>query len=259
LRNEKALPENPIHLVVGTPCYRGQVTSAYFSSILKLQEACQREGIALSFLMLDGDDLVQRARQDIVADFMEIRGASHLLFIDADIGFEPDQVFRLLQFKADVVAATYPLKNIDWVKVRAAVLAGWEKLESAGLQYVLEVAQPPQVRDGFVRVLSTGTGFLLLRRSALAALMERYLELRYSRGKGGTDRGPWAYTLFNCLIDGVDGPYLSEDYSFCRLWTRMGGEIWVDLNSRLNHVGQVAFVGNLNSGPPPVPKAGGEA
>ena len=60
------MPESPVHLVVGTPCYAGQVTSAYFSSVLKLQEACQRDGIALSFLMPDGEDLVQRARQEIV-------------------------------------------------------------------------------------------------------------------------------------------------------------------------------------------------
>ena len=251
------MPENPVHLVVGTPCYRGQVTSAYFSSVLKLQEVCRTEGMALSFLMPDGDNLVQRARQDIVADFMAIRGATHLLFIDADIGFEPAQVFRLLGFKTEVAAAAYPLKNIDWGKVRIAVLAGWEKLESAGLHYVLEVVQPPQIRDGFIKALSTGTGFLLLRRSALTALMEHYPELRYSRDKGGTEAASWAYALFNCLIDGVDGPYLSEDYSFCRLWTRMGGEIWVDLKSQLNHVGQAAFVGNINDGPPPVPKAGG--
>jgi hypothetical protein len=78
-------------------------------------------------------------------------------------------------------------------------------------------------------------------------MMERYSELRYPRGKGEG----WAYALFNCLIDGEDGPYLSEDYSFCRLWTRMGGEIWVDLNSRIKHVGQAVFAGDLNSGPAP--------
>ena len=251
------MPESPVHLVVGTPCYAGQVTSAYFSSVLKLQEACQRDGIALSFLMPDGEDLVQRARQEIVADFMEIPGATHLLFIDSDIAFEPEQAFRLMGFNADVTAAAYPLKTIDWEKVRAGVEAGWEKLESSGLHYVLEPAHPVQVRDAFVRAVSTGTGFLLVKRGVFTSLMDRHPELRYSRKKGQPGGSHWAWALFNCLIDGKDGPFLSEDYSFCRRWTGMGGEIWVDLNSRLRHLGQAVFEGDLNSGPAPSPKAGG--
>jgi hypothetical protein len=250
------LPENPIHLVVGTPCYGGQVASPYFASILKLQEACQKEGIGLTFLMPDGGDLIQRARQDIAASFMEIPGASHLLFIDSDISFEPEQVFRLFRLKADVTAATYPLKHINWEKVRAAAIAGNNKLESAGLQYVLETAQPLQIRDGFVRALSTGTGFLLIKRSVFVSMMEKHPKLGYSSEHSGPGGGNFAF--FNCRIDGTDGPYLSEDYSFCRLWTQMGGEIWVDLESRLTHHGQTSFKGDLASILPPTPKAGNE-
>ncbi len=253
------MTDSPIHLVVGTPCYGGQVTSAYFSSILKLQEACQREGIPLTLLMPDGGDLVQKARQEIVVSFMEIQGATHLFFIDSDIAFETEQAFRLLRFNTDVAAATYPLKNVDWVKVKTAAQAGHEKLESAGLRYVLETAQPPQVRNGFVRALSTGTGFFLVKRSVFTSMMTQYPELRYSRGSAYPKTGPWAYAFFNCQIDGKDGPYLSEDYSFCRLWTRMGGEIWVDLESRLNHLGQSVFSGNLASPLPPPPKTGDQA
>ncbi len=253
------MPENPIHLVIGTPCYGGLVTSTYFSCIMKLKEASRHEGMALTLLMPDGDDLIQRSRQEMAADFMGIWGATHLLFIDNDMGFEPDQVFRLLRFGAEVVAGACPLKHIDWEKVRTAARAGWENLESAGLRYVVEAVKPPQVRDGFVRVHFAGSGFLLIKRSAFAALMERHPELRYSRAKAGPGGGSWAYAFFNCKIDGKDGPYLSEDYSFCRLWTGMGGEIWVDLNSRIQHVGQAVFAGDINSGPPPVPPEGGGA
>jgi len=250
------LLESPTHLVVATPCYGGRVTSAYFSSVLKLQEACQSKGIALTFLMPDGEDLIQRSRQEIVTSFLEIANATHLLFIDSDIAFEPDQAFRLLRFNADVVAATYPLKQINWEKVKAAALAGNKKLESSGLRYVLETVQPIQVRDGFVKALSTGTGFFLVKRAVFTAMMSHYPELRYSLGSGDSKNGPWAYALFNCQIDGKDGPFLSEDYSFCRLWIRMGGEIWVDLESRLNHLGQNVFAGDLASLLPPMPGSG---
>ena len=230
-----------IHLVVGTPCYRGLVTSIYFSSVLKLQEACQREGISLTFWMPDGGDLIQEARQEIVADFMEIQGATHLLFIDSDISFEPEQVFRLLRFKQDLTAAAYPLKHIDWEKVRAAALAGQKDMESAGLRYAAERVEPPEVREGFMKARSAGTGFLLIKRSVFAAMEARYPELRYSRRTGTPGKNPYGFAFFNCVIDGKDGPYLSEDYGFCRLWSQMGGEIWVDLESRLGHAGQTVF------------------
>ena len=55
----------------------------------------------------------------------------------------------------------------------------------------------------------------------------------------------WRYALFNCMIDEASGIYLSEDFSFCRRWTDMGGEIWADLESRLLHVGAVTFEGNV--------------
>jgi len=237
------LTPTSIHLVVGTPCYGRQVTSAYLSSVLKLQEACRREQVPLTLLMPDGDDLVQRSRQEIVADFMAIGSSTHLLFIDADISFEPGQVFRLLRFGADVAAAAYPLKRINWEKVRAGAQTGSRKLDSAGLDYAVEWKKPLETRKGFGRAELAGTGFFMAQRRVFQALMDRHPELRYSK----EGAGPYHYALFNCLIDGKEGPYLSEDYSFCRRWTGMGGEIWVDLKSRVDHTGASTFAGDLDT------------
>lgn len=236
---------NPIHLVVGTPCRDGRITSACFSSLLQLQQTCQKENLPLTLLMPDGGDLVEQARQEIVDSFLAMPSATHLLFIDADISFEPGQVFRLLKFNAEVAAAAYPLKFIDWEKARVAAQAGGDKLESAGLHYAMETLQPPQVRDGFIRVQWAGTGFFMVKRRVFDALAERHPELRYSEGVPGRPGKTGGCAFFNCLIDGKDGPYLSEDYSFCRRWAQMGGEIWVDLESRLRHVGSSVFAGDL--------------
>ena len=227
----------PLHLVVGTPCREGRITSATFSSLLQLQQACQKENLPLTLLMPDGGDLVEKARQEITESFLAIPSATHLLFIDADIAFEPGQVFRMLRFNADVTAAAYPLKFIDWERVRSAAKTGATPLESAGLHYALETIQPPQVRDGFIRAQWAGTGFFLVKRGVFGVLAERHPELRYSKG----------FAFFNCMVDGQDGPYLSEDYAFCRRWTQTGGEIWVDLESRLRHAGLSVFAGDLAS------------
>lgn len=239
----------PPQLVIATPCYGGQLTSAYFFSLLQLQEACMGRGIGLAILTAAGDALITRARQDLAAEFLAMPKATHLLFVDADIQFAPEQVLRLLQFDADVTAAAYPLKRYDWPLIQHLAQKGSEKLETANLHYVMELENPGTRRGDFAKARYVGTGFLMMRRAALASMVERYPELAY-QGPRGAPRS----ALFNCMLDAKAGQYLSEDYSFCRRWTGMGGEIWLDMKSHLGHVGQTTFEGDLPSQgriPPP--------
>ena len=238
------------YLVVGTPCYGRLVTDLYAASLLKLQLACIERNIRLQVQMKGGDALITRARQNIVADFLANDAATHLIFIDADIGFEPEQVFRLMDFDKDVTAAIYPLKRLDWQKMRAVAAANVAPFEQASLSYLIEFASGEQVEShgGFTRVTYAATGFLLLRRNVLLSMIERYPELRYERDHKHEDRmggSKWRCALFNCMIDETSGVYLSEDFSFCKRWTDMGGEIWADLESRLTHVGAVSFRGDV--------------
>ena len=130
------------------------------------------------------------------------------------------------------------------------VQAGRAPLESATLSYVVEreATEEMVVREGFVKSRYAGTGFLMIRRSVLERMMEHYPELRYTHEHKGGDRlegSRWRSALFNCMIDKDTGFYLSEDFSFCRRWTDMGGEVWVDYTSRLEHVGVMVYRGNL--------------
>src|SRR6202034_4646602 len=92
----------PYSITLGTRCSGGQVSWLYAVSLLKLQKAFTQRGWHINYLVQAGDALVTRARQTIVSHFLENPSATHLLFIDADIGFEPDQVLRLLESGADV-------------------------------------------------------------------------------------------------------------------------------------------------------------
>jgi hypothetical protein len=76
----------------------------------------------------------------------------------------------------------------------------------------------------------------------------RYRELQFKRDHSldAAIASDNRFALFECMI-GEDGTYLSEDFAFCKRWTDMGGEIWADLNSKLNHVGPMAFCGDLSS------------
>lgn len=244
-------PSATVNLCVATPCFGGQISVVYAASLFKLQTALRAyRDFNLKILFKDGDALITRARASLIAQFLEDESATHLLFVDADIGFEPEQVLRLAECGADVCAAVYPIKRMDWDRIRSTIEAARPNPAAAALRYVFEVDDPNAVteRAGFVKVRYAGTGFLMIRRAALEQMCARYPQLKYQRDHSldGATASANRFALFECMI-ADDGTYLSEDFAFCKRWTDMGGEIWADLNSRLTHVGPLAFHGDLSS------------
>jgi hypothetical protein len=243
-----------IHLVVATPCFGGQVSSIYASSVFALQRALHgMSNVGLTVHLRDGDALITRARANLVTLFLDDPAATHLLFVDADIGFAPEQVFRLIESGADVVAGCYPIKRVNWDKAKRAIEAGRPNPAAASLDYVLEIDDPDRVVvvNGFTRVRYAGTGFLMIRRHVLEKMCAHpaYAPLQFFREHsrdalvGSANR----FALFECLIDPATGTYLSEDFAFCKRWTDIGGEIWADLDSKLDHVGPSVFHGDIAS------------
>src|SRR5258706_628586 len=235
-----------IHLVVATPCFGGQVSSIYAGSIFHLQRAVRsRSNIDLSVLMRDGDALITRARANLVTLFLDNPSATHLLFVDADIGFEPDQIFRMIESGADVVAGVYPIKRVNWGKAKR--MLEQNRLPSAALDYVLEIDNPDHVVavNGFTRVRFAGTGFLMIRRHVLETMCQHpaYASLQFFREHSldALAASPSRFALFECMIDPNSGTYLSEDFSFCKRWTDIGGEILVCLYRRGRHVWPARF------------------
>jgi hypothetical protein len=246
--------DQQIHLVVATPCFGGQVSSIYASSIFQLQRAIHsKSNIDLKVLMRDGDALITRARANLMTLFLDDPKATHFLFVDADIGFTPEQVFRLIESGADMVAGIYPIKRVDWSKVRRVIETNRPKPASAALDYVVEVSDPDHVAvvGGFTRVRYAGTGFLMVRRHVFEKMCEHpaYAALQFFREHSldALAGSPNRFALFESMIDPRTGTYLSEDFAFCKRWTDIGGEIWADLESRLDHVGPSVFHGDISS------------
>jgi len=240
-----------VNLVVATPCFGGQISVHYASSLLRLQMLARGyRNLNLKVLFKDGDALITRARASLISQFLDDPGATHLLFIDADIGFDPEQVLRLIQSGADMSAAVYPIKRIDWDKVKTTIETSRPNPAAAALHYVLEVDDPNAVTEkgGFVRVRYAGTGFLMVRRQPLEQMCAQYPQLKFKRDHSidAATVSENRFALFECMI-AEDGTYLSEDFAFCKRWTDMGGEIWADLKSKLTHVGPMAFYGDLSS------------
>src|SRR6267154_3904977 len=241
-------------LVVATPCFGGQVTSIYASSLLTLQRSVhQLSNVDLKVHLRDGDALITRARANLVTLFLDDPAASHLLFVDADIGFMPEQVFRLIESGADMVAGVYPIKRVNWDKARRVIETNRPKVASAALDYVLEINDPDHVTvvNGFTRVRYAGTGFLMIRRHVFEKMCAHpaYAPLQFFREHSldALAGSPNRFALFECMIDPKTATYLSEDFAFCKRWTDIGGEICADLESKLDHVGPSVFHGDIAS------------
>jgi hypothetical protein len=240
-----------VNLVIATPCFGGQISVLYAASLFKLQKLVRRYAdFNLKLLFKDSDALITRARASLISQFLDDATATHLLFVDADIGFEPEQVVRLIECGADMCAAVYPVKRIDWEKVKSTIETARPNPAAAALKYVFEVEDANAVTEkgGFVKVRYAGTGFLMTRRDALERMCARYPQLQYKRDHSmdAAVASDNRFALFECMI-AADGTYLSEDFAFCKRWTDMGGEIWADLDSKLSHVGPLAFCGDLSS------------
>jgi hypothetical protein len=242
----------PANVVVGTPCYGGLVTHVYLHSLLKLMAYGLAQNLGIALRTAAHDSLVPRSRNSLVAGFLDTPDATHLMFIDADMGFEPEHFARMLAFDADVVAGAYPVKNIDWSKAARAHSSGSttaEELRTAGLHYV-GVPRPPaecEVRDGFVTADYVGTGFMLIRRGALERMIGAYPETKYQimhTYPAPARQSDHLYGLFDCMIEPTTRAYLSEDFTFCHRWRAIGGAIWLDTRSRLKHVGSYEFQGS---------------
>lgn len=236
------------HVFLATPCYGGLVTQGYMQSVCALMAAAPSFGLDLTLALLGQDALITRCRNTLVSHFISNPKATHILFVDADISFEPSYVFQLLQAQKSVVAGMYPLKGYYWDHAYAARLAAGEPAITAGLHYVGELMpQEKIIRDGYLATARfAGTGFMLITREAIEQLMVAHPETRYrsiDALRSGAQAAPEAFALFDCMIDQKTGVYMSEDFTFCQRWQGLGNEVWLDTSVNLTHTGPSDFQG----------------
>lgn len=255
-------------LFVATPMYGGMNHGMYMKSCLDLQAICSQYGIEIRYSFIFNESLITRARNYLVDEFLRAEGFTHLLFIDADIHFDPRDVIACLALDKDVVGGPYPKKSIKWASVKEGVkkhpdiepgdmekLAGDFVFNPVPGTEKFSVAEP-------VEVLEIGTGFMMVKRHVFDKFREAYPEFSYRPdhvGQANFDGQRYIHAYFDTVIDhkrkvvvngeerefGGSDRYLSEDYMFCQWWRNIGGQIWLCPWMKTHHIGTYAFTGDM--------------
>ena len=246
-------------LFLATPMYGGACAGMYARSIADLSATCAKHDIPLQIYYLFNESLITRARNYCVDEFLR-SDATHLMFIDSDIGFNPQDVIALLALQTDeseydVIGGPYPKKCISWEKIKIAVDKGFADDDANVLEkfvgdYVFNpkggMAEIPINKP--VEVMELGTGFMMIRRETFTKYKEAYPELSYKPDHIRTaafDGSREIHAYFDCIIDPVSKRYLSEDYMFCYNVEKMGSKVWLCPWMSMNHVGMYNFGGSL--------------
>lgn len=240
-------------IFIATPMYGGMACGMYLKSCLDLQTIFQQYGIPSRFSFIFNESLITRARNYLVDEFLRT-DFTHLLFIDADIHFNPQDIIAMLALDKDVIGAPYPKKALNWGNIAKAARNHPEldpkELENVVGDYVFNVVKGTerfQVSEP-LEVMEIGTGYMLVKREVFAVWAAAYPEKRYRPdhvGQKNFDGTRYIHAYFDTEIDKDSERYLSEDYAFCQWYRRAGGHIWLCPWIQTQHVGTYAFTGNM--------------
>lgn len=246
-------------LFVATPMYGGQCAGMFARSISDLSALCANYGIPLQMYFLFNESLITRARNYCCDEFMRSE-ANHLMFIDSDIGFNPQDVIALMALQVlnedyHIIGGPYPKKCISWEKIKHAVDKGvadedpnvLEKFvgdyvfNPKGGQQSIAIGEPCEV-------LEIGTGFMMVTKEAMQSFTEKYPQYYYKPDHVRTEHFDGSREImmyFQAEVDPASKRYLSEDYWFCQKAQEIGLKTWFCPWMKMQHVGTYIFGGSL--------------
>ena len=240
-------------IVIATPAYGDMFFTPYVESVFKLTRALDKRHWSSEFSSVSYFDVAE-SRNLLLTYWYDKTDASHLLFIDADMGFETQLIFDMIEFNKPVVGVIYPKKTIDLDRLATMVSSGQpaKRAKASSHDFVVRRPLPGAARDGFIEVEGCGTGIFLIQRSCIDVMLQKLPEILDSRATkipdiinfGEGRRIPKAFDRSIRAFDfaTVNGQRLTEDYSFCHRWRHQcGGEIWANTAYEIVHMGPHRF------------------
>jgi hypothetical protein len=243
------------NVLFAIPCYDQQISEPTVMSLIKTLMYFRQHNIKFAVATIT-DSLINRARNSMTAKFMAQEQLTHLMCIDADIAWEPEDIIKMLWHDKEIMTGAYPIKSINWESVKENVESGMpaDQLLGSSLRYVVNTIKDGKnnsvnVSNGALEIFDAVTGFMLIKREVFTKLIEAYPNLKYSDDTGSLndEEKKWTYAFFNSYIDPHLNRFLSEDYGFCRYWQEIGGKVWVEPAIKMGHLGRMKYEGTMLS------------
>jgi hypothetical protein len=247
-------------LFIATPMYGGMCAGMFARSVADLSALCAQYGIPLQMYFLFNESLITRARNYCCDEFMR-SDCTHLMFIDSDIGFNPQDVIALMALqvlnpdKYDIIGGPYPKKCISWEKIKSAVDKGVADEDANVLEkFVGDYVFNPKGGQQSIaigepcEVLEIGTGFMCITKEAMQKFADTYPQYMYKPDHVRTEHFDGTREImmfFQAEVDPASKRYLSEDYWFCQKAQQANIRTWLCPWMRMQHVGTYIFGGSL--------------
>jgi hypothetical protein len=242
-----------IRLLVCTPVH-SNLSIHYVESMLKLQQSAILYGMGFSCMLLKSS-LVTQGRNLSVSNFLSAsENYTHLLFIDSDIAFESDSLFKMLKHDKEILSMPYPLKTLDWDKITNRInkegINEKDIISKSGYMYPIKVENKSSVtvNKGIMKVTHSPTGFMLIKRQVFDKMIEKYPNLKISQPlilNGVESERENMWNFFDTWFDEKNNKYYGEDFAFCQKWTDIGGECYCYIEDYITHVGEYLYTGRF--------------
>jgi hypothetical protein len=245
--------EKKTQIMIATPMYGGLCNGTYTVGLLTAVGVFSKHGIAMQYAHMMNESLITRARNSLAKDFLASE-CTHLMFIDADIGFNPADIPPMIDADKDIICGLYPKKEINWVAVAEAVKEGVPPQELAnhtGAFVVNTINDTENLEGNFyepLEIANGGTGFMLIKRKVFETLIGKVPTYHNDVYHAiDTNRSVQVINeFFATSIDKDSGNrLLSEDYHFCKIAREAGFKVWAAPWAQLSHTGTYIFNGQL--------------
>jgi hypothetical protein len=216
-------------VMLGLPTYDFKISAKLAISLASFCVQAQQHGIDIQICNISGCSVVSRVRNLIASDFLA-SDCTDLMFIDSDINFNAEDIFRLMAWNID------PKKGI---------VAGIPVARKKGKVYIstLDTDDNEHIfmdKMGLVRAKRVATAFMIIRRDVFTQLRDAHPEwVYYDEKKVGDEM----IAFFDFALK--DGNYIGEDFLFCDRARELGFEVWIDPTIKLGHMGVEEFAGSF--------------
>lgn len=264
------IKQNKPTLYILTPCYGGTCFVNYILCLMATIEYFNRIGFPLNIEFCKNDSLVSRARNNLVAKAMANPATTHILFIDADISWDPLDIIKLVLSNKPLIGGIYPLKRYEWNKLLkdpqnpfntnvvqsilnrknssqlASLISDETAIQSNLLKYNVNYLDTTLcIENNLAKVRHIATGFMMFERKVIENMCMAFPETKYVDDVGflSGKENDFAFALFDCGV--IEGHYFSEDWMFCHRWSKLlGGSIYVEVSINLSHTGTEDYKGS---------------